>query len=69
MALCARGTLATSTRNIGPTTAMIAKVHQTIEHLRDIAQEAKPKVKSVLTGMDKMVASAEPKVNKLLDGA
>ena len=49
--------------------AMIAKLHQTVEHLRDIAADAKPKVKSALTGIDTMIASAKPKVSKLLDGA
>ncbi|MDP6546286.1 MAG: MlaD family protein [Phycisphaerae bacterium] len=53
----------------GNKAAMIAKLHQTVEHLRDIAADAKPRVKSALTGVDTMIAKATPKVNKLLDGA
>jgi len=49
--------------------AMMAKLHKTVEHLRDIAAEAKPKVNSALSGIDTMIAKAQPKVDKLLDGA
>ena len=49
--------------------AMIAKLHQTVEHLREIAADAKPRVKSALTGVNTMIASAKPRMDKLLDGA
>jgi ABC-type transporter Mla subunit MlaD len=47
--------------------AMMAKLHKTIEHLKGIAKDAQPKVKSMLSRMDKMLASAEPKMDKLFD--
>jgi len=53
----------------GDKTAMIAKIHETIEHLREIASKAKPKVDSALRGVDTMIASAKPKMDKLLDDA
>ncbi|MBL7220737.1 MAG: MCE family protein [Phycisphaerae bacterium] len=49
--------------------AMIAKLHQTVEHLRDIAADAKPRVKSALAGVNTMIASAKPKMDRVLDGA
>ena len=55
--------------NAGNEAAMMAKLHQTVGHLRDIAAQAKPKVKSVLDGVDTAIVSAKPKVDKLLDGA
>jgi len=65
------GTLASIRKELdaGNKVAMMAKLHQTVEHLRDIAADAKPKVKSSLTGINTMIASAKPKMDKLLDGA
>jgi ABC-type transporter Mla subunit MlaD len=53
----------------GNKVAMIAKLHQTIETLRDMAADTRPQVKSVLTGINTMIASAKPKMDKVLDGA
>ncbi|MBT3200970.1 MAG: MCE family protein [Phycisphaerales bacterium] len=49
--------------------AMLAKLHQTVEHLRTMAADAEPKVASMLTGLDTMVKKATPKVDTLLANA
>jgi len=49
----------------GNKNAVIAKIHQTIQDISEIAADAKPRIKSVMTGVEAIIASAKPKVDDI----